>query len=61
MSTHRCVVLLAVGEPIRVEKAANPSQKDVDDLHQKYLWQLTDLFDKFNPIYGREGDTLHFI
>jgi len=33
-----------VGAPIAVEKTIHPSQEDIDDLHQKYVNKLIELF-----------------
>ena len=51
----------SVGKPIQVERCPRPSQQDIDDLHAAYLQRLKELYTKYNPIFGRTGDTLQFI
>ena len=45
-----------VGKPIPVEKIANPTQEDIDDLHQVYVDALNQLFDKHKMNYGIDKD-----
>ncbi|KAK6167294.1 hypothetical protein SNE40_021360 [Patella caerulea] len=50
-----------VGAPINVEKNENPTTEEVDDLHDRYLKALTELFEKHKVKYGvSENDHLVF-
>ncbi len=37
---------------MEVEKVENPSEEQVDDVHQQYLNHLTELFEKNKTKYG---------
>jgi len=39
--------LVAIGEPILVEKNEDPSQEEIDELHEKYCIAIRELFDKY--------------
>lgn len=39
-------------------KNANPSQEDIDQLHQEYIKQLRQLYDEHKGKYGHENVTL---
>ncbi|XP_044258761.1 2-acylglycerol O-acyltransferase 1-like isoform X2 [Tribolium madens] len=43
----RQVPLATVGTPIEVDKVENPSQKQVDDLHKKFIEELKKLFEEY--------------
>lgn len=47
---------LAVGKPIRVQKIQNPSQEEVDKLHQHYIKELCDLFEAHKLKYNVPAD-----
>ena len=49
-------VFNTVGKPIPVEKIANPTQEDIDDLHQVYVDALNQLFDTHKMNYGIDKD-----
>ena len=49
---HRLPLTVVVGSPISVEKNSNPSQKDIEALHQQYIEALVSLYDDNNPKYG---------
>jgi len=43
---NRRPITVVVGAPIELEKVAQPTQKEIDDLHQKYVDAVIDLFYK---------------
>ncbi len=49
---------VVIGEPIRVEKVDSPGQKEVDELHARYVRALSQLYNKYNPIYGDSNVSL---
>ena len=51
----------AVGTPIPVEKNENPSQKEIDDLHEKYMNALATLFDTYKVEHGYGDKSLQFV
>ena len=51
-----------MGKPIDVEKVAEPSQEDIDTLHDKYVKALVDLFEENKTKYGLDESVhLNFI
>lgn len=46
-----------VGKPIDVEKNENPTREEVDELHQKYIDALVDLFETHKTKYGVDADS----
>ncbi|GLD91814.1 hypothetical protein PINS_up000347 [Pythium insidiosum] len=56
---HRDVVVNQVlGKPIVVEKNENPSQQDIDKLHEIYVSELVRIFNKYKAKYGYEDKEL---
>ena len=49
---HRKPLTLVVGAPIRVDKVINPSEEQVDQLHEQYVTKLKELYERYNKIYG---------
>ena len=50
-----CIVVVVsstVGEPIHVDKVDNPKPEQVDELHQRYVAALSDLFEKHKHLRG---------
>ena len=47
-----CLIPITVGEPISVEKSADPSQEEIEALHEKYVCTLIDLFEINKTKYG---------
>lgn len=41
-----------MGKPIAVQKTLNPSQEEVDQLHQRYIKELCDLFEAHKLKYN---------
>ncbi|CAI5442072.1 unnamed protein product [Caenorhabditis angaria] len=46
-----------VGAPIEVAKVENPTKQEIDELHEKYLEKLVELFDAHKEKYGVDKDT----
>ena len=51
---------MAIGDPICVNKIAEPTQEDVDLLHKKYFEGLSECFEKHKKEAGFGECTLHF-
>ena len=49
---YRKPIHVVVGAPIQVQKTEYPSKEDIEELHARYVKELTKLYDKYNPIYG---------
>ena len=62
----RLPLTVVVGKPINVEEfgippgGCQPTQEQIDTVHEAYLKALRDIYDKYNPIYGRKGMPLQF-
>ena len=62
----RLPLTVVVGKPINVEEfgipsgGCQPTQEQIDAVHDAYLKALRDIYDKYNPIYGRKGVPLQF-
>ncbi|ETN69683.1 diacylglycerol acyltransferase [Necator americanus] len=46
-----------VGVPIPVERTVNPSQQQIDELHQIYIEKLDELFEKHKQRFGVPAET----
>lgn len=57
----RVPINTVVGSPVSVQQCDNPSQEQIDELHQKYLDALTSLYNEYNPIYGNEDVKLNIM
>ncbi|KAF6333584.1 monoacylglycerol O-acyltransferase 2 [Rhinolophus ferrumequinum] len=53
---YRRPITTVVGKPIRVQKTPNPSQEEVDKLHQHYIKELCDLFEAHKLKYNVPAD-----
>ncbi|XP_072825277.1 2-acylglycerol O-acyltransferase 2-like isoform X1 [Vicugna pacos] len=49
---YRRPITTVVGTPIEVQKTPHPSQEEVDRLHQRYLQELSDLFEAHKLKYN---------
>uniref|UniRef100_A0A8C3XNY9 Acyltransferase n=1 Tax=Chelydra serpentina TaxID=8475 RepID=A0A8C3XNY9_CHESE len=59
---YRRPIFTVVGKPIKVEKKHNPSQEEVDRLHQMYIEELCKLFEEHKTKYNVPEDRhLEFI
>ena len=62
----RLPLTVVVGKPIRVEEfgippgGCQPTQEQVDKVHAEYLKSLRDLYDEYNPKYGKKDMPLVF-
>uniref|UniRef100_A0A452U205 Acyltransferase n=1 Tax=Ursus maritimus TaxID=29073 RepID=A0A452U205_URSMA len=45
-------ITTVVGKPIEVQKTPDPSQEEVDELHQRYMKELSDLFEAHKLKYN---------
>ncbi|XP_037377696.1 2-acylglycerol O-acyltransferase 2 [Talpa occidentalis] len=53
---YRQPINTVVGKPIEVQKTPNPSQEQVDQLHQQYIKELYDLFEAHKLKYNVPTD-----
>ncbi|XP_022692203.1 2-acylglycerol O-acyltransferase 2-A-like [Varroa jacobsoni] len=51
----RAPITTVVGSPIHVDRVANPTQEQVDELHTKYIEQLIDLFETYKHRCGESA------
>ncbi|KAL8191276.1 UNVERIFIED_CONTAM: 2-acylglycerol O-acyltransferase 2-A, partial [Gekko kuhli] len=59
---YRRPIHTVVGKPIEVEKKLSPSPEEVDDLHEKYMEELSKLFEEHKLMYHvPEDQHLSFI
>ncbi|RMC12035.1 hypothetical protein DUI87_11168 [Hirundo rustica rustica] len=59
---YRRPICTVVGKPIPVQKKHRPSEEEVDQVHQKYLNELSQLFEKHKAKYNVPEDShLEFI
>ncbi|NXR93201.1 MOG2A acyltransferase, partial [Hypocryptadius cinnamomeus] len=59
---YRRPICTVVGKPIPVQKKHRPSEEEVDEVHQKYLHELSELFEKHKAKYNIPEDShLEFI
>ena len=62
----RLPLTVVVGRPINVEEfgiprgGCQPTQEQVDNVHAAYLKALRDIYDQYNPIYGKKDMPLVF-
>ncbi|XP_044757332.1 2-acylglycerol O-acyltransferase 1-like isoform X2 [Coccinella septempunctata] len=56
---HRRPVNVVVGHPIPVEKTENPTPSQVDDLHNKFIEELTKLFETQKTTYLKNAENIH--
>ena len=47
-----CYNIVTVGAPIDVEKVENPTQEQIEDLHQNYMKALTELYNTHRNQYA---------
>ena len=57
---YLCDATIVMGDPIPVDGDAS-CQADVDKLHQRYLFELTALFDKYKAAAGYPEATLTIV
>ncbi|XP_057606925.1 2-acylglycerol O-acyltransferase 2-like [Hippopotamus amphibius kiboko] len=53
---HRRPITTVVGKPIEVQKTPHPSQEEVDELHQRYMKELSNLFEAHKLKYNVPSD-----
>lgn len=52
---YRRPINVVVGKPIAVQKVAEPSDLQIEELHVKYIQELKKLYETYRPYYGQEG------
>ncbi|PIO63775.1 diacylglycerol acyltransferase, partial [Teladorsagia circumcincta] len=54
---YRKPIDTVVGAPIPVKKVANPTQEQIDELHELYMEKLNDLFEEHKQRFGVAPET----
>ncbi len=58
---RRQKLCLVIGAPLAVERNANPSQADIDSLHQRFQRAVSELFERHkSSVEGYEQKKLDF-
>lgn len=57
----RTPINTVVGLPIEVQQDDNPTNDQINKLHQTYLDALNHLYDKYSPIYGDKNVILNIM
>ncbi|ORC89654.1 diacylglycerol acyltransferase [Trypanosoma theileri] len=55
---HRRPIVVVVGEPLIVPKIPNPTEEELQEWHDKYVWALQQLFNDHHGVYGVESSSL---
>ena len=55
---NRKKITVVVGKPISVEKIEEPTRDQIESLHSKYVQELQNLYNEYNPKYGDLNVTL---
>jgi len=59
---YRTPLNTVVGQPIAVERVENPSQEQIDSLHDQYVEKLEELFESNKEKYGLDKDMhIHYV
>lgn len=58
---RRCAITTVVGAPIEVDKKISPSDEEVDVMHQKFIDELTRLFESHKHNYVNNPHAKLFI
>lgn len=58
---YRSKITVVVGQPIHVEQVENPTEEQVNGLHEKYIAELTQLFESHKTKYGAGDADLRVI
>ncbi|XP_045468409.1 2-acylglycerol O-acyltransferase 1-like isoform X2 [Harmonia axyridis] len=56
---RRKEISVVVGQPIEVKKTENPTQEDIDKLHQEFITKLTELFETQKKNYLKNHENVH--
>lgn len=55
---YRVPILGTMAKPIRVPKKENPTQEEIDQVHQELLDAMIKMFDQYKGAYGWENKKL---
>jgi 2-acylglycerol O-acyltransferase 2 len=55
---NRKKITVVVGKPISVDKIEEPTRDQIESLHSKYVQELENLYNEYNPKYGDLNVTL---
>ncbi|KAL3286421.1 hypothetical protein HHI36_000929 [Cryptolaemus montrouzieri] len=56
---NRRAINIVVGEPIDVTKVERPTQEQIDELHQKFIEKLTQMFESQKKKYLKNYEAIH--
>ena len=52
LSLRHRVSVFVVGSPLQIDRVANPTEDQIDEVHQKYVDHLVSLFEAHKSTYG---------
>lgn len=58
---HRFPLVLAIGAPIPLERCAEPTDEQVDQVHALFVERLVDLFNRRKSMVGWENRQVHIV
>ncbi len=61
IANYQTPIAMVIGEPIPVKQVANPTEAQVDELHQKFIEALQSLFDEYKSTVGWQHKKLEII
>ncbi|KAK4877872.1 hypothetical protein RN001_010378 [Aquatica leii] len=56
-----CQISTIVGKPIEVKKIPNPTAEDIDEVHQKFVAGITELFNEYKYKYLKDPDNTQLV
>jgi len=54
-------LLVSVGTPIPIQKVPEPTEEQINELHQKFTEELTALFETKKHFYLPNSESIHLI
>ncbi|XP_069690868.1 2-acylglycerol O-acyltransferase 1-like [Periplaneta americana] len=58
---YRRELTTVVGKPLPIKKTLNPTQEEIDDLHQKFTTELIAFFEEKKKLYIANHENTHLI
>ncbi|XP_069671305.1 2-acylglycerol O-acyltransferase 1-like isoform X2 [Periplaneta americana] len=58
---YRRQTTTVVGKPLPLEKTLNPTQEQIDELHQKFTTELVKLFEENKKLYLENHEKVHLV
>jgi len=54
-------LLVSVGTPIPIQKVPEPTEEQINELHQKFTEELTALFETKKHLYLPNSESIHLV